>query len=45
MREADEEPDNIIPIEAFDAHPVDPYEPRYAPEQILAMLTKGKWPH
>lgn len=43
MREAEnEEPDDIIPIEAFDVNPVERYEPRYAAEHVLAMLTKGK---
>jgi hypothetical protein len=44
MREHDEEElSDIIPIEAFDKSPVEPYKPRYTPAQVHAMLTKGEY--
>jgi hypothetical protein len=43
MCEADnQELYDVIPIDAFDNNPIEPYEPRYGPERVQAMLTKGK---
>ncbi|KAG9087806.1 hypothetical protein FRC06_002355, partial [Ceratobasidium sp. 370] len=35
-----EEPNNVIPIEQFDTTQVEPYQPRYTADQLLAMMTQ-----
>jgi hypothetical protein len=43
MCEDNDELNDIIPIDVFDANPVEPYKPRYDTEVVNAMLTKGEW--
>jgi hypothetical protein len=43
MHEDNDELNNIIPIDAFDANPVEPYKPCYDTEVVNVMLTKGEW--
>ncbi|KAG9081067.1 hypothetical protein FRC06_005861, partial [Ceratobasidium sp. 370] len=35
-----EEPNNVIPIKQFDTTQVEPYQPRYTTDQLLAMMTQ-----